>query len=276
MADYSGIVSKSLKFSIHPKRWLPFFISYAVFGSLAVTIILSSLTSMGTLASAAAMAQPTNTVDPAIVMGILGVIASMASCAIGFSLVSIWLQGAIVQQSWDEKPGVMSSLRYSLKRYPSMIVASIILFFTNAIVGLIPYIGTVISFAVSIAFMFFVQFIIVEKKGFGESMGESYNIVRREPLKVFLAWLLVSLVAVLLIIPFIIPGALVALSILAPILANSVSAENLAMVLLAFNQNIAALCISALVLAVGISIAIVFGQKAITEFYRAWRGKKSF
>lgn len=268
MADYGDILVKSLKFSVRPKRWLPFFIADVVFIGLMLQIMLSD---MGMFVTWLASVET----NPALIGQAIGSIALLVACIIAWSLVKLWVQGAVVQQSFKEKEKVGDAFRYSLKRYPSLLIAFIIVGAISGIAGMVPYVGWILSIIAGLALMFVFQGVIVFKLGFAEAIGGSYYIFRKRPGSVFLAWLAIVIISLIVTGIFMLPAlALFGTALLPALIGAGTDATFYALVSLLL-QNLNALMAVGVIFLLGSSIATTFSSKAATEFYLAWGKKKA-
>jgi len=96
MVKYEEALSKALKFCIHPKRWLPFFIVDLAFFSLGIWFVLSNLSVVISVMLAVST-------SPFAIVSVLGYVAILAAGFIIWMLLRLWIQGAVVHQSYKEK-----------------------------------------------------------------------------------------------------------------------------------------------------------------------------
>lgn len=268
MTNYGDILLKSLKFSINPKRWLPFFIVDVAFMGLMLQFVLSDVN----LFIAGMASVETN---PALIGQFIGFLAVLFACIAIWSLVRLWVQGAVIQQSFKEKEKVSDTFRYSLKRYPSLLVALIIVSVIGGIAGMVPYIGWVLSIIAALVLLFTFQSVIVSKLGFAKALGSSYHIFRKRPGSVFLAWLAMAIISLVITGIFLLPAlALFGTSILPAIIGAGSDATFFTLLSLLM-QNIYSLVAAGIVFLLGSSVAMAFSNKATTEFYLAWGKKKA-
>lgn len=267
-ANYSDILNKSLRFAVHPKRWLPFFLIHIVFGSLVLAIILGN---PGLFSALMAGTADISTMGALMFAG-LTVVGLFAV----WMLLNIWIQGAVVQQSANEKETISASLSYSLKRYPSLLLVTIIVGVISGLVGMVPFIGLILSIIVGVVFVFVNQAVIISKQGFAESMKVSYDMFVKRKWPVFLAWLVTAIVAGIITLIALAPAIIgLGVTFIQAILTTGGTAS-LGSFMSILYQNIYLLVSVAVVFAIGISISAAFSLKSLTEFYKAWSKRKLF
>ncbi len=269
MASYGDIVSRSLKFSLHPKRWLQFFVVDAILYAIAAQLVISNLPNF-----AAFLASVEVGVEVALsVMSFIGIVIAVFAV---FWLVRMWIQGAMIQQSANEKAKIAGTFRYGLRRYVSLLLATIIVGVIGYVVGVVPFIGWLLTLVVSIVLLFTAQAVMVSKLGFADALKGAYAMFRRRPGSVFLAWLATALVSLIITGIFLLPAFAVFGAVLLPVLAGAGTSASMVSLITAVLQNIGLLVVVGLVFLVGSSIAATFGVKALTEFYVTWKKKKMF
>jgi len=267
MADYADILKKSLKFSVNPKRWLPFFIvDVALYGLMAL-FVLSNLGNMVSLLSSTEIS-----LEAAVAfVSFMGVILALSAV---FWLIRLWVQGAVIQQSAREKDRVAGTFRYGLRRYISLLLATAVVAIIGLIVGLVPVAGSVLTLIVSMVLVFAAQGVMVSKLGFIGTLSNAYNMFRKKPGSVFLAWLATTLIALAISGIFLLPALVIFGTALLPALVSMGTDASLLSVVSVLMQNISLLVVVGVVFLVGSSIAAAFSTKSITEFYMAWHKKK--
>ncbi len=269
MADYGNILAKSLKFSLHPKRWLQFFIIDAIFFAILAQLVLSNLPNFVALLASAE-------VGMAVAVSVISFIGTMIAVSVVFWLVRMWIQGAVIQQSANEKAKISGSFKYGLRRYISLLLATIIVAIIGSAVSLVPVAGTVLMLIVSIILVFAAQGVMVSKLGFVDALKGAHAMFRRRPGSVFLAWLATTLVSLIITCIFLLPAFVVFGAVLLPVIVGAGTDASFVTLIAAVMQNIGLLAVVGLIFLVGSSIAATFGIKALTEFYVTWKKKKLF
>jgi hypothetical protein len=142
--DWFGPVKKGLSFSVEPGRWLPVFAVNAAFGCGFLWMLSHLLQNLII----------TDAGFPAYYM----IFAFLM--AVVWWLLRIWIDGAIVAQTHGGKNSV-KPWHYSLKRYPSILGASLMVSVLSFVAYLIPFFGAALSILVSVIFFFFLQQVVI-------------------------------------------------------------------------------------------------------------------
>jgi len=278
--NYAHAIKNGFKFGFTPKRWLPFFITDIIFFSALLVLTLSNLQLI--ISSLAGF-----TTNPLALGSLLGYGAVIVGGFIIWFLVKIWIQGAVVHQSYKEKE-FDKSWRVAYKKYLSLlavvIVVALISFIVSTVIGFIPYIGwalTIIaSIIIGLMFFFVLQGIIVSKLGFYKSMKSSYYMFRDKPFEVFIMWLLVGILSIVILGIFSLPIVVIFSVILSNIflgigLSGAAAAADPIMTIVSSLQTyLVPIIVSGVILIVGLAISQTFALKAQTEFYQQIKKKK--
>jgi hypothetical protein len=262
MTSYGEVLSGALKFSIQPKRWLPFFILDTVFFLAATAVILSNFNQLLTFLMSAAS-------NPAAAVAFVGYAALLFVGLIVWALIRLWISGAIVHQSVKPKE-IGQSWHVAKSRYLSLLGVSIVVGLISWIVGIVPFIGWILSIIVGLMFFFVVPAVIVKRLSFDNSLRDSYHIFRKNPLQVFFIWLVIAIISLVITGIFLIPLFLVFWQAILPYfmqLSTSAGGSYMLMSILSNPSMIGTMIVSGLILLVGIAISNVFALKATTEFY---------
>lgn len=272
MIDYSGAISKGLRFGVNPKRWLQFFILDLIFLGIGASIILPNIQNMGTLIAGAQ--------DVTNMFQLAGMAFSVLAIVIVWVLIRIWFAGAMIHQSNKEKDKIGDSYRIACRKYPSLFVATLIVAIIGMVVNMIPYVGWVVAIIVSWLFFFILQGVIVSKLGFSKTIENSYKIFRGKPFKVFLAWLLITIITMVIYLIFTLPILATTLGMMLPQMGlmgmtqTVTGAELLSSIAPGTLQsNIPAMLIGAIIALIGFAIATTFALKSQTEFYNQFKKK---
>ena len=241
--EWCKTLKKSFIFAVNARRWLPVFAADTIFASL----LISSLV----LASTIASANISN-----LITFLIG--AFMVLCA--YSLAKIWINGAIVYQSYREGDKVKKSFKVSYSKYLSLLGATIIVGIINMIANMIPWIGFIFGIVVSLMFFFIYQGIIINGLKFDSTLEHSYNIFKKN-------WGSVLGIFIVLLVT----TGLIALAFSIPLILLFFywwgSYGSIESVVSAIASNLIPLAITGIFMAIGFSIAQVFNTKAQTEFY---------
>ncbi|MBM3303986.1 MAG: hypothetical protein FJY76_02725 [Candidatus Aenigmarchaeota archaeon] len=267
MTDYADILKKSLRFSVHPKRWLPFFIVDAVFYAAVIQFVLSNLGGLVGMMSSAELSLEA----AATFVYFIGTVLAMSAV---FWLIRTWVQGAVILQSAREKDRVAGTFNYGLRRYISLVLATAVVAIIGMAVSIVPYIGSILSIIVSIVLVFVAQGVMVSKMGFAGALGSAFDMFRNRPGSVFLAWLATALVSLIIAGIFLLPAFAAFGVTMLPALVSMGAEASIMSVVLLMMQNITLLAVVGVIFTIGTSIAAAFSTKSLTEFYMAWHKRK--
>jgi MFS family permease len=271
MVDYSKAISKGLRFGVNPKRWLQFFILDLIFLGIGFSIILPNMPAFLSLISG--NQGMTN------IMGMLGTTASIIAIFIIWILVRIWFTGSIVHQSNNEKEELGKSFRIACRKYPSIFMAVLIVAIIGMVVNMIPYVGWVVAIIVSWMFFFILQGVMVSKLGFSKAIENSYKMFRKKPLQVFLAWLLITIITMVIYLIFTLPAMAMMFSVMMPYFgtmalgSQAAAPELISSMSHIMQTNMVSLIVVGIIALIGFAIATTFALKAQTEFYNQLRKK---
>lgn len=271
MIDYGKAIKKGLDFGVKPKRWLQFFFMDLAFFTLALAVILPNLFDMSSFLSGA--------VD-AMGFAMTGLWLYLMVIFAVWMLVRMWFTGAIVEQSHKGKDRIIDTYKVSCRKYIHIILAMVIVTIVVGGLGSIYYVGWIISIFLGLVFFFVIQGIIVSKLNFWKTIVNSYNIFRKYPLHVFLAWLLITIVTMVVYLVFSIPAMVLffwLVGSLAPLYAGAaqpIPADIMVSMMQAFQANIPALIVVGIIALAGLAISQTFSLKAQTEFYLQMKKKK--
>jgi hypothetical protein len=257
--DYADALKKALTFCLHPKRWLPFFIMDMVFFSAALALILANIPYF--LYFIAGLQ------DASMIGAAANLFFSLIGLFIAWILLGLWVNGAVVHQSNNERE-FAKSWSVSFRKYLSILGVTAITAVIAFLAGIIPYVGWLISIFVGIALFFSMQSVIVKGNGFVKALEEAWHIFRRNPFKVFVMWICVSAIALLLLAIFAIPLLALIFSIVVEAMGSgTVSTAMLMNLLFALENNLPMLVASIIIFLLGMAISRTFALKAQTEFY---------
>jgi len=190
MVKYLEILKKGLMFGVQPKRWLPFFIVDVVIFSLLVGFVLSN--DLLTASLLGVLVNPANLIT---FQGLAGVFVLLIS----WFIVRLWVMGAVIHQANKEKE-FSKSWMISLRKYPSLLGAMILIMLISLFAGTIPFIANVLSILVGVVFLFNMQAIIVKNRTVISSFKDSYSLFKKHfnPItfndKRFFVWLAIVIV----------------------------------------------------------------------------------
>ncbi len=250
--NWKNILKRSFIFSLNPKRWCQPFLLDSSFCFILLFYVLNLKYFLSSFLNA-------------VLLLFLFFITILF-----YTLLNIWINGAIVYQSYREKKRIGEGYKESGKKYLSLLASSIIAGIILGLIGIIPYIGFVLSILFSLAFFFIYQGIIIRNLKFDETLRHSVEIFKKRWDLVFAIWFVLALICFIVILIFSTPLILL----LFKFLTKSGSKDFMNLFQEFINLNMASLIISEIILLVGISISKVFSIKAKTEFYLQIMKKK--
>lgn len=248
-------INLGLRFSVLPKRFLPFLFS-DIAAILVVLVIASgntALLEMTLSGGVLPMEAVSILVAGVIIFGI-------------WIIVNIWITGAVVHQTRKPKE-YKESWQVAFKKLPALILALIVISVLSFAVSLVPFAGTLLSFLVAMSFLFVNQFIVLDGAGFSRSLVCSVMTFRNKILGVLFTWMLSVIFTTLIISVFTIP-----LLTSFFFLGSEYSGEDITSMMI--SQNATWFYAIGLILMIGISISRVFALKYLTEVYLQFKKKK--
>ena len=186
-----SIVLKSLKESIKPRRFLPFFLLYFIF---CLSVLIFALPILSVIPSMLSL-QFTNAQIAIAMVNILGLMIVFAMVV----LLNLWFSGALVYSLYKNKK-FNASLQYSQKLFWQMFALSLTLLIFTGFTYLVKVFGTFLQAIVDIVFMFSLPILIIKRSNFKVALVKSYNIVRKNLLRTFLFWVIMHIVNLAIII----------------------------------------------------------------------------
>jgi hypothetical protein len=264
--DYGRSISRAFNFGFSPKRWLPLLLLNLTLFMIIISFILISIPLIGAFFGG----QPTS----AMTMSVLGIVIPLVLVTVLWWLVAVWITGAIIHQTYKENE-YMKSWKLSFNRYLYLLAAMLLVAIITGLAGMIPYVGWVISIIFGIMLFFTMQGVIITKLGPIESLKNSYEIFRKEPLDVFLVWLIALVISLVIVGIFAIPAIIFFIGLLIPLISQSVTQAGVFSGLLTASQpGLSILVASGILIVIGMSIAQAFSFKLQTEFYLQFKKKK--
>ena len=263
--DYGKALERSLKFSLDPKRWLPFFILDFAFFSLMLFLAITGMPGLVSILLS-------GTLNPAVIGSFIWIFLGGLLLFAIWMLIRLWVTGAVIHQSYREKE-TRKSWHVSCNRYLSLLLASVIMGVISSVLSAVPFIGWILGIIASIAFFFALPAIIVKKRGFWKGICESCRIFRAKPLRVLLIWLLTSVIAILIVLAFSLPSLALLWGLIFANIAEISGSVVMARMLFFLLSNMGHLLLVAGIFIIGTSISTTFVLKASTEFYLQCRKK---
>jgi hypothetical protein len=266
--DYSGSLTKSLAFCIQPKRWLPFFVIDLAFVSVALTAVLANMPYFIYIMSGVE--------DLSAIAPVMNLIFSVVLLFTGWILLNIWISGSLIHQSHKEKE-FGQSWGVAGKRYFSLLGVSAVTAIGAMIVGMIPFIGFIMSILVGLLFFFGMQSVIVKGNGFVSALEDSVALFRKYPFKVFLIWLAVAVISMLILLVFSLPILALLFNMFTGIpeltAGGDITTPVLMNLIFAVQNQMPLLVLTGAILLIGFGVSRTFALKAQTEFYSQFKKK---
>ena len=175
-----GVISRSLREMLWPRRFLPFFLLYLIF-SLSLLIfllpILSRIPSFYTSPSS---------VDVQIFYANL---AGIAIALIATVLVNIWFSGALI---WDikSKKGFEKCLKYSKKVYLQMFALCLVICILVLLTFFLKSFSIIFQILIDWIFIFALPAVVIKKDSFDFALARSFNLVKKKVFSTFSFWVL--------------------------------------------------------------------------------------
>jgi uncharacterized membrane protein (DUF485 family) len=166
MVKYAEIIKKSLHFCVSPKRWVPIFALDLIIFSIFIIFALSNVGFLQSLVG---------TPNPATIMTMIGLFVGAFALMVVWVLTRLWVTGAVIHQSYKPKE-FHKSWGIACRKYPAMFGATVIVVIISIVLGIIPLVGSLLSAIASVIFFFFLQSVIVGRKGITGSLHESWYI----------------------------------------------------------------------------------------------------
>jgi len=266
MVSYGDILLNALKFSIQPKRWLPFFLVDTVFLLFGIAYFLSNASYFINMVASVQS-------NPATFLSLFNIAIIAFMGLIVWALLKLYISGAIIHQSVKPKE-LGKSWEVARKRYLSLLAVSIIMTGLTAVVNFVPYIGWVFAIILGLMFFFVRAAVVAKTLNFDNSIRDSYHIFRNRVGTVFLIWLAVLLISLLITTIFLIPTIVIAWNIIAPLIFQVSSPSVASLILSSLLDNIWSILIGIEIVLVGMAISNVFKLKAETDFYLRFKKKR--
>jgi hypothetical protein len=266
MVEYGKTLSNAFKFSIDPKRWLPFLVLDAV----AFLALLAYMIPNVFVLSDVIAAQQSGLM---VASQIMGVIATVAIAFGIWSLVRLYIVGAMIHQSVKPKE-YRKSCTVAKERYLSLLAVGVAVGLLSMVVGFVPYVGWLGSIIIGLMFFFAMPAAVAGKLGFSAALSDSLHLFREKLSDVFLAWLVIAVISSIIALIFMIPAFAIAWGALVPALVGLGENPTGTQILSILVSNGWSLAPAGLVFLVGIAITNVFGINAQTNFYLQLKKRK--
>ena len=192
MGHITKSVSEGFGFAVSVKRIIPYLIIdlIIIFSLINVARNLIDLT--------------TSSASPFSFLLSIGILIPIF---IIIGLLNIWINGAIIDQAryYPREKSLSKSFEYSASRYLTMLATAILAGIITAIAASPPYIGSLISFVVSLIFFYLYPAIIIDKKKCIDSFKKSFKTFMMFPLETFVTWVLIVIISFIIIGVFLLP-----------------------------------------------------------------------
>ena len=160
------------------------------------------------------------------------------------------------------------SAGYAKVKYVRFFLAMMIVGLISFVADIVPFVGFIFSFVISLIFFFVQQEIAVRNSGLSKSFSNSYAIFKRNWFKVFLTLIISGLLGLLVIIVFAIPLFAVMFATIGPAIASGQFVP-------ALLANLPLFIATGLILLVGVALATLWIIGIKTDVYmQLKKGKK--
>jgi len=185
-------VSEGFRFAISVKRIIPYLI-------IDLIIIFSLISFARNL-----MGLATARTSP---FGFLLSLGIFIPLLIIIGLLNLWINGAIIDQAryYPRERSLGRSFELSASRYLTILATAILAGIITGIVSYPPYIGSLLSFVVSLIFFYLYPAIIIDKKRCIDSFKKSFKTFMMFPLETFVTWILTIIITLIILGIFLLP-----------------------------------------------------------------------
>ena len=253
-------LSKGLMFSVHPKRWLPLLAIDSVFFFIMAQILINNIDMVG----AAVVMMSSNAFS---VIPFLGMFMLLALTIALWNLVRLWAIGSIIHQCRKEKEGLAKCYMISARKYPHLVGVAAIGAFFGIIATMVPDMSYIINMIVGLVLFFAMQEVIIGKKGFTKAVKGSWEIFQKNPVRILLMWLIITTIAGLIMLVFLLPLIVSLMVIMLPYYSSMGESYALMSSLTYLLNNIEPLILQIALAMIGFAAVTVFILKATTEYY---------
>lgn len=265
--DYGKALGNGLRFCIQPRRWLPFFVLDLVFVSIFLAMLALN-------ASAITTALLMVRVNPMAIFSLGTLILGIVVLFGIWWLLRLWIVGAVLHQAYKEKE-FNKSFTVGKQKFLSILAVIVVVSIISAAVNMIPFIGWILALVVAWIFFFSLQGVVVSGLGFARALENSYKIFRKTPFKVFLMWLIVTIIAMVITLVFLIPAFMMFSDLFTGMASTGASGTAILIALmLVLQTNILVIALVGIIGLIGTSLSQCFTLKAQTEFYLQLKKKK--
>ncbi len=187
-----------------------------------------------------------------------------------YSLVSLFFVGAIIDDAkhYPRKKNLSKSFAVAKKKYLSILLASILVAIISSIAGYLPFIGWIASIAVTLVFLFVLQFIIISNKRAIDSLKWSYKLFMKNKADVIIFWIFLAVIGFALLVVALVP---IILSILPEVIpASQLYAQGMtdfASLMALVKSELSYFAAGSIVASVVFSYMKVFQEAATTFFF---------
>ncbi len=265
MVEYGKIIGDALSFAVEPRRWIPLLVLDVVAFLLAFSYLMSNALALQQIIQG-------NLSGLLVASSIIGVVGFLVVLFVVWSLIRLYIVGALIHQSIKPKE-YDKSWSVSKERYGSILEVAVVIGIISGVVSIVPYVGWIVSIIVSLMFFFSMPTVIAKKVSFEDALKESYNIFRKKTVDVFVVWLLLAIIGGIIVMVFMIPAMATIWSLMLPALmgmqaTGSKTGFELFSVILMNGWTIVP---AGIIYLIGSAYITVFSANAQTNFYLKMR-----
>ena len=270
--DIGKAVGDALRSSLSLRKILPIFL----LGVIAVILIFAIVMALfGSFQNFAAGTTAQKTTTAFLFLGFI--LFAFVVLVIVF-LLSLFFEGALTDQArrWVAGKDAALSLSYPIakRKYFSMLGATLLTVLIGFLVGIIPFVGFILSIVVSWFFLFLIPIIIVDDENATSSLEKGYRLFMNHKGHVILIWLVLIALTIVLGLLALIPFIIAALPLISAFVITAIQGGSFAGFGALVSQNLGALFIGAIVTVFLFSYVIVVSINATTFFYLQLKGSK--
>ena len=200
------------------------------------------------------------------VVGFLGVL-------LVFGLIGVWITLAYVQdyKSGSKKGGLWKAFTAVKAVYWRMVAVSIIVSIISGVLSSVEYVGWLLSFIISWIFLFIGQFVVIQKKKFGETFTASWKNIRKYPWETILVWLVNMVICMGIVILAMLPFMAALIGLAFPLVEGNIINGLLSVI----QANLVVFIVMGLIAVFGFAICSVFSLGMTTDaFLQIYKKKK--
>lgn len=181
------VISKSLRESFRPKRFLPFFLLYLLTSIAFIILIFPVIKAL-----------PSMILGFSVLSTILPILLLLCAVFLIVLLLNLWFTGALIHNAISNKT-FGKSLQYSKKVFWQILILSFVIFLLNMFSFLLGFFSFIAQLLIGLIFFYSLPALVIKKYTFDEAMKKSFDVVRRNVLKT-IAFIISTRIVILVMI----------------------------------------------------------------------------